>query len=82
MKMPRTILLTATLVLAFALCAPAFAGPQNGEVNHAREKTQYCEGKAPPSLWDVILCYPYVDLLIELMPLELLFPDSGDSSSD
>ena len=82
MKMPKTILLTLTLALTIALCAPAFAGPQNGEVNHAREKTQYCQGKAPPSLWDVVLNYPYVDLLIELLPLELLFPDAGDPSGD
>ncbi len=82
MTTKRTILLTMTLCLAVALVTPAFAGPQNGEVNHAREKTQYCVGTAPDSVWDVVLSYPYVDLLIQLLPLHLLFPDSGDTSGD
>ncbi len=78
MQVTKKILTIVTLCLAFALVAPAAAGPQNGEVNHAREKVQYCSAKAPESFWSLLLSYPYVDLLIEMMPLELLFPAAGD----
>jgi hypothetical protein len=80
MHVTKKILIVLTLCLAFGVAsgvaAPAAAGPQNGEVNHAKEKVEYRTGKAPESFWSLL--FPYVDLLIEMMPLELLFPDAGD----
>ena len=80
MRATKTILLTAILALAFAVTAPALAGPQNGEVNHASGSVHFCVGTAPDPFWKEILSHRYVDLVIELLPLELLFPDAGDPS--